>query len=127
MAIAPGYANSAGTIFASAARTATVNGDDISNDDARGAIVVIDCTAVAATPSVVFTVQGKDPLSGKYYTILTSTAITATGTTVLRIYPGLTAAANVTVSDILPTVWRVIATHGDADSITYTVGFMNLR
>jgi hypothetical protein len=127
MALQPGIANCSGTIFASAARTATVNGDDILNDDARGVVVVIDCTAIAASPSVVFTIQGKDEVSGKYYTILASAAITGTGTTVLRVYPGLTASANVTVSDVLPHTWRVIATHGDADSITYTVGFSTVR
>lgn len=110
------------TLFASAARTATVNGDDITNLGWRGAHIVIDVTAIDATPSVVFTVQGKDRVSGKYYTILASAAITGTGTTVLRIYPDLTAAANTVVNDVLPECFRVIATHADADSITYSVG-----
>ena len=83
---------------------------------------MIDVTAISATPSVTFTIQGKDDLSGKYYTILASAAITGTGTTVLRVYPGLTAAANLTANDVLPGTWRLITTHGDADSITYSVG-----
>jgi len=82
------------TLFASAARTATVNGADQVNYNHRGLIVVVDVTAVVDTPSVVFTIQGKDEVSGKYYTLLASAAITGTGTTVLRVYPGLTAAAN---------------------------------
>lgn len=110
------------TVFASAARTATPTPFDGTNLNGRGLHLVIDCTAVTATPSVVFTIQGADVLSGKFYTILVSAAITGTGTTVLRVYPGLTASANVTASDILPRTWRVIATHGDADSITYSVG-----
>ena len=61
-------------------------------------VLVIDVTAVTATPSVVFTVKGKSALGSDYYTILTSAAITATGQTVLRVYPGLTASANVTAS-----------------------------
>lgn len=109
------------TVFASAARTATANSSDLPNSDSRGAHIVIDVSAVSATPSVTFKVQGKDPLSGSYYDILTSAAITATGTTVLKVYPGITAAANVAVSDVLPQVWRVRAEHGDADSITYSV------
>lgn len=84
--------------------------------------MVIDVTAVSDTPSVVFTIQGKDFASGKYYTLLASAAIIATGTTVMTIYPDATAATNVTVNDILPVDWRVIATHADTDSITYSVG-----
>ena len=110
------------TVFASAARTATPTPYDGTNYNARGLHLTIDCTAAAATPSVVFTIQGKDALSGKFYTILASAAITGTGTTVLRVYPGLTAAANTVASDVLPRSWRVIATHADADSITYSVG-----
>lgn len=110
------------TGLASAARTASVNTADLVNYNARGAKVVIDATASAATPSVVFTIKGKDPLSGKYFTILASAAITGTGTTVLTVYPGVTAAANVSVSDVLPRVWRVEAVAGDADSLTYSVG-----
>lgn len=109
-------------VFASAARTATSTSKPSENSGRyRGGVFVIDVTAVADTPSVVFTIQGRDPVSGKAYTILTSAAITGTGTTVLRVYPGLTAAANVTVSDILPAQWQVLATHADTDSITYSV------
>ena len=110
------------TLFGSAARTATVNGDDQVNGGARGVVVVIDVTAASATPSVVFTIQGKDPATGKYHTLLASAAVTGAGTTVLKVFPGATAAANAAANDCLPAIWRVIATHGDADSITYSVG-----
>lgn len=109
------------SVFASAARTATADSSDFTNPDARGLHLIIDVTSVTLTPSVVFTISGKDPLSGKYYTLLTSAAITATGTTVLKLYPGLTAAANTVASDVLPRTWRVTATHGDTDSITFSV------
>lgn len=110
------------TLFASAARTATVNGDDVIGEPGRGLHLTINVSAVDATPSVVFTLQGKDTASGTYYTLLASAAITGTGTTVLKLYPGLSASANAIANDVLPSVWRVIATHADADSITYTVG-----
>lgn len=108
-------------VFASQARTASENSADLSNPYARGAVITIDATAASATPSVVFTIVGRSALGNDYYTILTSAAITGTGTTVLRIYPGLTAAANVTVNDVLPAVWRVQAVAGDTDSLTYSV------
>lgn len=108
--------------FEIAARTATTNSGDLDNGQHRGLHVVIDVTAASATPSVVFTIQGKDEVSGQYYTLLASAAITGVGTTVLRVYPGLTAAANLVANDVLPKTWRVLATHADADSITYSVG-----
>ena len=49
-------------------------------------------------------------------------AITATGTTVLRVHPEIPAAANLIAQDFLPEIYRVVMTHADADSITYSVG-----
>lgn len=109
-------------VLASAARTATVNSADQANTHGRGVHVIIDATAVTATPSVVAKVQGKDPVSGKYYDLLESAAITGTGTTVLKVYPGLLASANLVANDMLPRTWRVRLEHGDGDSITYSVG-----
>ncbi|AMV25513.1 hypothetical protein VT84_14030 [Gemmata sp. SH-PL17] len=109
------------TPFTSAARTTTGNSGDLSNKQHRGLHLVIDATAATSTPSVVFTIQGKDPVSGQYYTILASAAITGVSTTVLRVYPALTAAANATANDVLPQTWRVLATHGNANSLTYSV------
>jgi len=107
----------------SAARTATPTKVNYLNHSARGVIVVIDVTAVTASPSVVFTIQGVDstPATPKYWTILASAAITGTGTTVLRVYPGLTAGANLVASDVLPHEWTIDCVHADADSITYSV------
>jgi len=52
--------------------------------------------------------------------VLASAARTAS-TTVLKVFPGLTAAANTVVSDVLPRQWEVSVAHGDADEITYSV------
>lgn len=109
------------TVLASAARTASVDSETFSNTEYRGLHLVIDATASAATPSVVFTIQGYSTLGNDYYTILASAAITGAGTTVLRVYPGLTAANNVVANDVLPGSWRVSVAAGDADSLTYSV------
>lgn len=116
--------NSAGTftVLASAARTATPDTVELEVAGYRGLHLIIDCTAAADTPSVVFTIQGVDRVSAKVYTILASAAITGTGTTILRVGPGLTASANVVANDVLPPVIRILATHADGDSITYSVG-----
>jgi hypothetical protein len=109
------------TLLASAARTATHSTADVTNQGHRGLHLVIDATAAAATPSVVFTIQGKDEVSGQYYTILASAAVTGVSTTVLKVYPGITVAANLSVADVLPRVWRLNVAHADADSLTYSV------
>lgn len=109
------------TVLASAARTALVNSADLVNYNARGVIVTIDATALAATPGVTFTIKGKCTLSGKYYTILASAAVTGVSTTTLIVYPGATVAANLAVSQPLPRIWRVEVTVADADSLTYSV------
>jgi hypothetical protein len=108
-------------ILASAARTATVTGDDIKNLLSRGIHLIIDVTAIVSTPSVVPKIQAKDPTSGKYYDLITGAAITGTGTTVLKVFPAATASANVAVNDFLPSIFRVVMTHGNANSITYSV------
>jgi hypothetical protein len=113
-----------GTAYASAARTATPTPmTDAVNYNGKGLWVVIDVTSVTSTPSVTFTIQGKDPVSGKYVDLLTSAAIATVSTVSLQIHPGLTAAANTVANGILPRVWRIIATHGNSNSITYSVGY----
>jgi len=109
------------TALASAARTATASSADQVNYNGRMLSVVINVSALADTPSVVPTIEGKDPISGTYYTILTGAAIVATGITVLRVAPGITPVANVAVADMVPRTFRVTMTHADTDSITYSV------
>ncbi len=110
------------TAYASAARTATPTAVTVSTGRYTRAAIVIDATAITATPSVVMTVHGLDPTSGSYYLIATSAAITAISNTYLRIGPGLTSTANLSFGDIVPDTLRITMTHGDADSITYSVG-----
>jgi hypothetical protein len=110
-------------VFDSKARTATTSSRDFSSyEGGVGCICVINITAVTSSPSVTFTIQGKDPASGTYYTILASSAQTGAGQVILRVHPDLTASANAVAKDMMPAVWRVTATHGNTDSMTYTVG-----
>ncbi len=118
----PQAVGTARTVYESAARTATPTAvTQINSRAERGGHFIINVTAANATPSVVPTVEAYDAASDTWYVILTGAAITATGKTVLKVYPGITVAANVSVSDLLPQTWRLVMTHADADSITYTV------
>ena len=114
--------NTTETILSSAARTATTSSADFTNLNARGGHFFVDVTAVTATPSIVVNIQGKDPVTDTYYNILVATAITATGTAVLKVYPNGTAIAGGAASDVLPRTYRVSVTHADTDSITYSIG-----
>jgi hypothetical protein len=114
------------SIYQSAARTATPTAVGITDKDVVGVQVVIVTSAVTATPSVVVTIDGLDPLSNTFYNILTSAAIATTSTVVLRVHPDIVAAANLTAQDFLPATYRVTMTHGDTDSITYTVGINSI-
>jgi hypothetical protein len=108
-------------VAVSAARTATESWT--LNTPCLGGFFVINATAADATPSVVFTIAGVDPF-GASWTILASAAITGAGTTVLRVHPELTAAANTIAKDMLPQAIKITAAHADADSITYSVSFI---
>ena len=109
-------------LLASAARTASVDSADFTNYNGLGAHFIIDVSAIAATPSIVPTIQGKDPVSGNYYDILVGAAITTVGTTVLKVHPGISPLADGAANDILPRTFRISITAADADSITYSVG-----
>lgn len=114
--------NILGMILTAAA--ASVNGPDLENLAGDIATVVVDITAITGTtPTLVVTVEGKDPTSGKYHTLLASASLSTVSTTVLRIGPGLTAAANLTANSLVPRIFRVTATiGGTTPAVTATVG-----
>jgi hypothetical protein len=111
-------------VFPLLARTATST--KTFHSKRRAGFLFINVTAASATPSVVFTLKGHDPISSTSYDILASAAITGTGMTVLRVSEHLTAAANTIAKDMLPEAMSLVATHADADSITYSVSFLGV-
>lgn len=108
--------------FASAARTASENSADLTNLFSNGAHIIIDMTAITAAGDVTFKLQGKDKISGKYYDILESPSITTVSTTVLKINTGFTFVGNLTANDKIPVIFRIVTTHVNAVSMTYSVG-----
>lgn len=120
--------DAAALVTLTAAGAGTTNSADQANASGRGAIVVVDITVAGGTPTLTVTIQGKDAASGKYYDILTSTALATVATTALVVYPGITAAANLKVDQPLPRVWRVKAVvAGSTPAVTATVGAAVLR
>ena len=110
-----------GALITAAAATSTQTGADQTNLGGTGIIVVLDMTSVG-TGSVTLTIQGKDTASGKYYTLLAGAAVITNSTNVYTIFPGATAATNVTANGVLPKTWRVLVTANNANPTTYTVG-----
>lgn len=113
--------NANGAVLVSAARTATNNSGTFTNRSARRLHLIIDVTVAPGVDTVTPKIEGYDPISGKFYTLLTGAAISTTGTNILKIGPGLSASANVSAADFLPAFWRVTMTHSAATSFTYSV------
>lgn len=120
--LAVAQSNIVGTLLTSSPRTVTTDSSDVTNTSTRGVHIIVNVTAYTSgiwTPIV----QGKDALSGNYYTILTGPSINNTGTTVIKVYPGLTAAANSVANDFIPRTWRVRMSGGASPSATFSVGY----
>jgi hypothetical protein len=95
-------------LLASGAVTANSNSFDAVNYNSKGLKLFIKTGAFGSGASAItVTIQGKDPVSNSYYTILTSASLTASTFTVLSVYPGLAVTANVSANDVLPRTWNV--------------------
>ena len=109
------------TVPPSPAAAGTYVTQDLQNLSHKGCKLAINIAAVGGTgPQLVVTIQGKDPVSGQYYTILASVALTVAGETVLTVYPGVAVTANVSASDYLSPTWRVQAVVSGTTSPTIT-------
>ena len=110
-------------IQASAARSeATFNVADQTNNGAWKGVQVIVNISARTSGSYTPHVQAKDPVSGNYYDLLVGTALNGTGTTVLSVYPGIAASANVSASANLPRTWRVQLIGASTPSMTLSIG-----
>lgn len=99
------------------AKVATGNGATQTNHNSRGAILTFVLGTVTGTnPTCVFKVQGSGDSGTTWFDIpgATTASLTATGNTVLAVFPGVTVAANAAVSYPLPRTWRVVWTIGGA-------------
>lgn len=113
--------NTTVTPLTSTAQTATsVTSGDFGNFGYRGAHFIVNVTTFTSgtyTPKI----QGKDPVTGTYYDILVGPAISATGATILKIYPGISTIANGAASDVLPQTWRVVLTGASTPNMVLSV------
>lgn len=109
-------------VYASAARTATPTAVSVAvPGNATRVAIVIDATAIVTTPSITTTIRGVHPVSGTLYTILAGAAQTTVSHKELYVGPEFVDEANLKESAVLPVQLSILVTHGDADSITYSV------
>lgn len=110
-------------LLSSATRSASVNSDDQVNDGYRGVVLFLSVTAESATGTLDVKVQVKDFLSGSYIDLAGAAFAQATSvsTAMLTIFPGVAETNNVSVSDVLPRGWRIVATQGGSGTLTYSV------
>lgn len=110
------------------ARTATATVTVSSPIGAKGALIVVNSTAVTATPVLTVTMEVLDG-DGTYtevYWTADATITTATDTSFLFYPTGLVTASKElgvteTVNAPIPREWQLTFTATDADSITYSV------
>ncbi len=110
------------TLLASASRTTTQTSASITTYNAAGITVWLN-TTIVGTSSNTLSVVEVDPASGATFTLLASAAIVGNGLTRLHIYPGVTAAANLSASIKLPRTIQIIVTAGNANPSTYSLGY----
>lgn len=115
-------------LYASAARTATPTAVTFYNEGNFNALqIFVSATASSSTPSVVVTIDTWNSKADKWVTLLTGAAITGVSENIYQV-----GGAGQNVSNLVDVRHpgkriRVTLTHGDSDSITYSVAASFLR
>ena len=115
------HANDGVSVAASASRTVATTFGNFTNVNHRALHVIVGVTVIGAD-TLVIDIEGRElfpPFS--FYPLLTSAAISSTGTTVLKVGIGFTPVVNLTANDMVTAVWRVVATPSGVDPITYSI------
>ena len=123
--------NIEGTALANQIRTgATAESSDITNYNHRGAHFILNYSTGGTSNLIMMRIQGKDPLGGTYYNIVSTVTLSATGGAAYMIYPGVTAAAAAAVvsgggaNAVLPRTWRVqVVQSGTSLTANFGVGY----
>lgn len=113
------------TILASAARTATATSSTFRMPpSARGLLVSLNATAITSTPGVTFQIEHYTGASGAtlWGTVIVSGSVTA-GTTLTSVivHPDVPEIDNVSSQTAIKENFRVVTTHADSDSMTYSI------
>lgn len=121
------YANEEVALLPSVSRTTTQTSSDLTNVSGAGSLTVILDMTTVGTGSVVLSIDGKDPASGKYYNLLTGANVTTNSTNRYRVGPSIAASANAIAQDYMPRTFRIVVTANNANPAVYTVGYIISR
>lgn len=108
-----------GALINAVSATTTQFSADQTNTNYRGLILVCNISGIVGG-TIAVSVQGKDPVSGNYYTLFTGAAVATAILTTYQVYPGSIPAVS-TYNGPLPYAWRVMVTAVNALPVTYTV------
>lgn len=129
-------ANTATTLLASAARTASASCPVQTNETATGLLLFLAVTAASGTGGLQPVIQAVDPISGAGCEYAAPTAfITAAGTYAWLLHPGASAAApgpgagliQQYIAAALARQWEVFVRAGDGSAYTYALSAHLLR
>lgn len=111
-------AQGAGTVLSSTARGRE------KNTSSRGVRATIVIANKSGTIAAVFTIRRYDRASGTYIDMLSSSSLTADGTTVLTVHPDLAVAANSIAKDFIGEEFdvKLVSGAGSTPSFDATVG-----
>ena len=113
-----------GTLITHTAASTGVSSPIFPTHQSRGIVVFVNVTALTGTtPSLTVTIKGCiDGSATATYTLLASAAITATGLTVLTVYPTMAASANSVAQNSTPAFTRIdTVIGGTTPAVTATV------
>jgi hypothetical protein len=110
------------TLLASGARTSTQTLPAIQNYELFDGIeLCLDLTAFTTAAALTLTLEEFIPGANTYVPVLSSAVISAVGRTFLRMFPGGPEVTNQARNAFLPRDYRVVITHGNGNSCTYSV------
>lgn len=120
----PSFGNIDSLLMTHTAASSGAPSTDQTNYNGRGVQIGINVSAITGVAAAITAIiEGRDMASGVYYTLFTSAAIAVAGFTLLTLYPGGLAVANLGTNQVLPRTWRlrtVIA--GTTPAVTATIG-----
>lgn len=110
-------------VLASGARTTTQTLGPYWSPDDLGDVdfleVILDLTAFTTAASLTLSIE--DEVAGNFRQLVASTALTANGVKRLRVGPTFPNVANESLAALVARRFRVIVTHGNGNSHTYSV------
>lgn len=116
----------AAAVDSSSARTASGTGVTATNYNGTGCLIFLNVTAASGTtPTLVFKVQISPDNGTTWFdmdaTNAASASLTAAGTSIIRVYPGIVGVAAGQCNNPLPRIWRLAWTiGGTTPSFTFT-------